>query len=164
MVSNFAQPYTLSECSCLRSQIVENLQMTCLETEIQDGVAVVTLNRPERRNALSGELVQSLIEQLSALQDDKEVRAVVLTGQGKGFCAGGDLAVVGRVVDCARQPGKCRRAEMSDAGLESDSRRRRRKGYPCARQRRRQGRAGGHASRLPRRLSMSQCTKNNDKN
>jgi enoyl-CoA hydratase len=66
--------------------------MTCLETEIQDGVAVVTLNRPERRNALSGELVQTLIERFSSLQEDTSVRAVVLTGKGKVFCAGGDLA------------------------------------------------------------------------
>jgi len=57
-----------------------------------DGVATLTLNRPERRNALSAELVDALIAALDAVDADPGVRVVVLTGAGKGFCAGGDLA------------------------------------------------------------------------
>jgi enoyl-CoA hydratase/carnithine racemase len=53
----------------------------------------LTLNRPERRNALSGPLVQALREALEAADADPEVRLVVLTGAGEqAFCAGGDLA------------------------------------------------------------------------
>ena len=69
--------------------------MSILLTDDTDGVRTLTLNRPERRNALSPELVDALICALRAADDDKSVRAVVLTGAGEGdkqaFCAGGDL-------------------------------------------------------------------------
>lgn len=57
-----------------------------------DGVATLTLNRPERRNALSGDLVRAIGAGLSEAEADPEVRALVLAGAGKAFCAGGDLA------------------------------------------------------------------------
>lgn len=63
-----------------------------LRDDAGDGVALLTLNRPERRNALGGGLVGALLDTLRALDDDPAVRAIVLTGAGKGFCAGGDLA------------------------------------------------------------------------
>jgi enoyl-CoA hydratase len=60
--------------------------------EVSDGVARVTLNRPEQRNALNGELLATLVDALSKARDDEAVRAVVLTGAGdKVFCAGADL-------------------------------------------------------------------------
>jgi len=55
------------------------------------GVAVLTLNRPEARNALDDELAQTLGGALDAAADDPATRAVVLTGAGTAFCAGGDL-------------------------------------------------------------------------
>lgn len=59
----------------------------------RDGdVAIVRLNQPERRNALGTALVSALSEQLRALDTDISIRALVLTGQGGAFCAGGDLA------------------------------------------------------------------------
>ena len=58
---------------------------------IAEGVATVTLNRPEVYNALSYELIRSLCETLDRLADDPEVRVVVLTGAGSAFCAGGDI-------------------------------------------------------------------------
>jgi enoyl-CoA hydratase len=59
---------------------------------VSDGVATVTLNRPERRNALSPELLAELVDATHAARDDDSVRAVVLTGAGeKVFCAGADL-------------------------------------------------------------------------
>ncbi len=59
------------------------------------GVRLLTLNRPERRNALSPDLVVALTEALWAADKDKDVRAVVITGAGeKAFCAGGDLGSV----------------------------------------------------------------------
>lgn len=58
----------------------------------QDGIALVTLNRPERLNALSQMTVRRLCASLDALATDDAVRVVVITGAGRGFCAGWDLA------------------------------------------------------------------------
>ncbi|NVI89068.1 enoyl-CoA hydratase [Actinomadura sp. BRA 177] len=60
-----------------------------------DGVATVTLNRPEVRNALSSVLINALRETMRALEDDAEVHAVVLTGADPAFCAGLDLKQLG---------------------------------------------------------------------
>lgn len=57
-----------------------------------DGVVQITLDRPERRNALSGALVAALHEALVDAEARDDLRVVVLTGRGKAFCAGGDLA------------------------------------------------------------------------
>jgi 2-(1,2-epoxy-1,2-dihydrophenyl)acetyl-CoA isomerase len=61
-----------------------------LET-IKDGIALLTLNRPERLNAMSGAMLDGLLEALPRLADDPHVGVVVLTGAGRGFCAGGDV-------------------------------------------------------------------------
>lgn len=60
--------------------------------EVDAGVATLTLNRPEQRNALSGQLLTELVDAVKRARDDDDVRAVVLTGAGeKVFCAGADL-------------------------------------------------------------------------
>ena len=59
---------------------------------LADGVATITLNRPERLNALNPKLVEELIAALGAAGADPAVRAVILTGAGRGFCAGADIA------------------------------------------------------------------------
>ena len=60
--------------------------------EVSGGVATVTLNRPEQRNALSGQMLAELVDAMGRVRDDEEVRAVVLTGAGEMvFCAGADL-------------------------------------------------------------------------
>jgi enoyl-CoA hydratase/carnithine racemase len=60
--------------------------------EITDGVATVTLNDPEKRNMLSGQMLSELVAAMELARDSEEVRAVVLTGAGdKVFCAGADL-------------------------------------------------------------------------
>src|SRR5215203_2628054 len=60
--------------------------------EVADGVATLTLNRPDQRNALNGELLAALVDAVKRARDDDDVRAVVLTGAGdKVFCAGADL-------------------------------------------------------------------------
>jgi enoyl-CoA hydratase/carnithine racemase len=67
--------------------------MTALiEVEIDDSVAIVSLNRPEVRNAINDALRAELVAVLERIADDKAVRAVVLTGRGKAFCSGGDIA------------------------------------------------------------------------
>ena len=62
-----------------------------LLTADADGVRTLTLNRPEAYNSLTVELKERLIAELRAAAEDPEVRAVVLTGTGKAFCAGQDL-------------------------------------------------------------------------
>src|SRR6187397_355416 len=60
--------------------------------DVSDGVATVTLNRPEQRNALSNQMLGELVDAMERARDDAGVRAVVLTGAGeKVFCAGADL-------------------------------------------------------------------------
>ena len=59
--------------------------------EVADHVATVTLNRPHRRNAISVRMLQLLTERLTEADEDGDVRVVLLTGAGKGFCAGLDI-------------------------------------------------------------------------
>ncbi len=67
-------------------------QFEVLLCEIVGAVATMTLNRPEKRNALSRQLREEIVTCLHGLQDDDEVKAIVLTGKGDSFCAGFDLA------------------------------------------------------------------------
>ena len=62
-----------------------------LLVHVEDGVAVLTMNRPERRNALSGAMLAAMATALAAFETDPEVAAIVLTGAGGAFCAGGDV-------------------------------------------------------------------------
>ena len=63
----------------------------------RDGVALVTLDRPERMNAMAFDVMLPLREALEAVSHDNDVRAVVLTGAGRAFCSGADLEDPGRV-------------------------------------------------------------------
>jgi enoyl-CoA hydratase/carnithine racemase len=63
-----------------------------LRTEQADGVLTVTLDREDRRNAIDGELARALRDAFEAAADDPQVRAVILTGAGRAFSAGGDLS------------------------------------------------------------------------
>lgn len=62
-------------------------------------VATLTLNRPDKRNALNGELVAALKSGLSAAAADDDVRVIVLRGAGKDFCSGADLAELERIAE-----------------------------------------------------------------
>ena len=68
-----------------------------VERRGEDGrVAVVTLNRPEKLNALNGELQNETRAACAELRDDDDVRALIWTGTGRGFCSGADLTAGGR--------------------------------------------------------------------
>ena len=58
---------------------------------VRDEVGWITLNRPERLNALTFEVYRELTDTFAALRDESEVRAVVITGAGRAFCSGGDV-------------------------------------------------------------------------
>ncbi len=62
-----------------------------LVAELTNGVLTLTLNRPDARNAMSSAMVTALDEQLASAELNAEVRCLVLTGAGKGFCSGGDV-------------------------------------------------------------------------
>jgi 2-(1,2-epoxy-1,2-dihydrophenyl)acetyl-CoA isomerase len=61
-----------------------------------DGIATLVMNRPDRLNALNNELATALNDAFGRIAEDESVRVVVLTGAGRAFCAGGDLASIGK--------------------------------------------------------------------
>src|SRR5690348_2837172 len=65
--------------------------MTDLLETIENGIATLTLNRPERLNALSPAMTAGLKEALERLATDHDVGAIVIAGAGRGWCAGGDV-------------------------------------------------------------------------
>lgn len=77
-----------------------------LATLDDDGIATITLNRPEKRNALSSELTPALRTMLLELEAMPEARVIVLTGAGTAFCSGGDVSGMGanRVVPEGHKP------------------------------------------------------------
>lgn len=68
--------------------------MSELTLEVQDGIAVMTMRAPERRNALTVEMAEAMFEACEVIDADPEVGAVVVTGEGDYFCAGGDRATL----------------------------------------------------------------------
>ncbi|ANB03477.1 enoyl-CoA hydratase/isomerase family protein [Ectothiorhodospira sp. BSL-9] len=74
-----------------------------LRVHAEAGVATITLNRPERHNAFDDELIRELTETLVTLEQDPEVRAVVLTGAGKSFSAGADIQWMKRMVEYSEE-------------------------------------------------------------
>ncbi|ASQ46309.1 enoyl-CoA hydratase/isomerase family protein [Legionella clemsonensis] len=77
--------------------------MNLIEKELDnDGILTLTLNRPEKLNALSTDVLRALSEIFSSIKDDQKVKAVLLTGAGKAFCAGADIS---RLAECNAQTG-----------------------------------------------------------
>ncbi len=69
--------------------------------EIEEGIATITLNRPEKLNALTPQMRVELRKAIEDAAEDDEVRAVILTGAGRGFCAGADLVTVAENAELA---------------------------------------------------------------
>ena len=63
-----------------------------IKTATLNGVATIEIARPEKKNALTTAMYQAMADALRAAADDKAVRAVLITGSGKGFCSGADLS------------------------------------------------------------------------
>jgi enoyl-CoA hydratase/carnithine racemase len=72
-----------------------------ITTELDDGILTITLNRPERLNAWTAVMGRELIEAFDEADANDEVRAIVMTGAGRGYCAGADLAAGGETFDYA---------------------------------------------------------------
>lgn len=73
---------------------------------VADGVCTLTLNRPERRNAIGAPMVNELLYALEDAHADSEVRSIVITGAGQAFCAGGDFSQMTGGDDAAELPPK----------------------------------------------------------
>ena len=81
--------------------------MSTLKTEVKEkGVFVITLNRPKVLNSLNKEIIDELLEAFDKAYKDKSIRTVVLTGEGRGFCSGADLAGGGWPSDPKWSPGE----------------------------------------------------------
>jgi enoyl-CoA hydratase/carnithine racemase len=68
------------------------MTFSLIDLQVQTCIATITLNRPDKRNAMSDAMRTEFIEALEQVASDKTIRALVLTGAGKGFCAGGDIS------------------------------------------------------------------------
>ncbi len=86
--------------------------------EVDGPVATITLDRPDRLNAFTVEMMHELIEAFDRSDADDAVRAVILTGRGRGFCAGADLGSGGSTFDHGEAPAG-RRAPRDGGGLVS---------------------------------------------
>jgi enoyl-CoA hydratase/carnithine racemase len=81
--------------------------------EVEDGILTLTLNRPDALNAFTPRMQQELIDACGRIDADDAVRAVVVTGRGRGFCAGADLSAGGSTFDAEARGGAIR----DDRGL-----------------------------------------------
>ena len=88
-----------------------------LTLEEQNGVAKITLNRPDAANALNVDLARELMQAAIAVSESETVRAVILSGNGKLFCAGGDIQSFGAAGD---NVGNAESLEGVDVGTVGD--------------------------------------------
>src|SRR5215468_1871075 len=84
--------------------------------EVAEGIATITLNRPEKLNAVTSALIQELIAGFEAADGDDAVRVVIVTGAGRAFCAGADLSAGTQTFDGARRGRPQADGEHRDGG------------------------------------------------
>ena len=71
-----------------------------MDYEVENQVATITLNRPERLNALTFEIYDNLRDRFYELRGEDDVKSIIITGEGKGFCSGGDVdAIIGELLE-----------------------------------------------------------------
>ncbi len=88
--------------------------------EVEGGVLTITLNRPERLNAFNGRMQREMISALDAADADDAVRAVIVTGEGRGFCAGADLERGAETFDYDNQSDDAKAERLSSEGRDAD--------------------------------------------
>ena len=87
-----------------------------ISTETSAGILTITLDRPERLNAWTARMADELMNAFDRADADDEVRAIIVTGAGRGFCAGADLASGGDTFDYRKHEQRgTRRATTADS-------------------------------------------------
>ncbi|CAB3777533.1 Short-chain-enoyl-CoA hydratase [Paraburkholderia caffeinitolerans] len=92
------------------------LNFETIQYAVEDGVATITLNRPEKLNAFNPPMADELIAAFDATDADDNVRAVIVTGSGRAFCAGADLSTGGATFDYEKRYGTAKDAIKRDNG------------------------------------------------
>ncbi len=95
--------------------------MEHLSYAVADAIATITLNRPDHLNALTARMCFELLEACDLIDADDEVRAVVITGAGRAFCAGADLSAGGSAFDALNQAPEISAFETSADGIPRDA-------------------------------------------
>ncbi len=96
-----------------------NHSFETLAYDLEDGVATITLNRPEKLNAFNTQMMKDLIAVFDVTDADDAVKAVIVTGAGRGFCAGADLSAGGETFDYDKRGGETLAARQPD-GVQRD--------------------------------------------
>ena len=96
-----------------------NHSFETLAYELEDGVATITLNRPDKLNAFNTQMMKDLIAVFDVTDADDAVKAVIVTGAGRGFCAGADLSAGGETFDYDKRGGEALAARQRD-GVQRD--------------------------------------------
>lgn len=94
-----------------------------IKYEVQDNILTITLNRPEILNAFNGAMMRELIDAFDRADKDDEVRAIIITGEGRGFCAGADLSAGANTFDSQKRTDRPERLFKEDEQISlSDDR------------------------------------------
>ena len=89
--------------------------------DVADNILTITLNRPEKLNAFTREMMLEMIDAFDKADADDNIRAIIVTGSGRGFCAGADLSSGGATFDRTAQPGEPSRATSKREASQSYS-------------------------------------------
>lgn len=95
------------------------MEFQTIRHDVSDGILTITLNRPEQLNAFTVTMAEELEYSFRAVNDDDSVRAVIVTGEGRAFCAGMDLSREGNVfgLDEELTPGLSDMADLDDPAI-----------------------------------------------
>src|SRR5579872_3918099 len=83
---------------------------------VEDGIATITLNRPEKLNAFTAKMMSEMIAAFDRIDADDDVRAVIVTGAGRAFCAGADLSAGAKTFDYAARGAIAAEEKRRDGG------------------------------------------------
>jgi enoyl-CoA hydratase/carnithine racemase len=90
--------------------------------DVSDGVATITMDRPDQLNAFTGQMLREMVDAFDRTDGDDDVRAVIVTGRGRAFCAGADLAAGGSTFAGGERPDAVERASDRHVASGGDRR------------------------------------------
>jgi enoyl-CoA hydratase/carnithine racemase len=88
--------------------------------DVADNILTITLNRPEKLNAFTGQMMNEMIDAFDRADADDNVRAIIVTGAGRGFCAGADLSAGAKTFDYEAREDRPDRKPLKKANGEVD--------------------------------------------